>query len=258
MNLYSKIFFLSVLVTTNGFAAGKMLIEYTASSKQFSRPISHMVEHHRTSQTIHSKPLVLDPNTSPRALGVHRLSWVNEHVRELRLKPIVTARHTPSIIETELLTSLIKAFHYPLNNPKKTPMRQAPRSRFDLANHLLHSQFSSSSPFCGVQKRFYSSNSGKGKDDEQYVITTPEVRMAYERIKLVNLPKEVIDENRRQDEEFEKYSRYTEHLKQQAEAQGEAKSKINIAKNLLNDGMDKKKVSKLTGLSLEELDKLQI
>jgi hypothetical protein len=68
MNIFFKIFFLLALVTTNGFAAGKLAIEYATSSKQFSRPISHMVEHHRASQMIHSRPLALEPNTSRRVL----------------------------------------------------------------------------------------------------------------------------------------------------------------------------------------------
>lgn len=85
MNLFFKALVLIGLATANGFAAGKTLIECTASSTFHSRSISRMIEHRGTSQTIHSMPISFESRTTLRA--AHRLPWRNEHVREVRLNP---------------------------------------------------------------------------------------------------------------------------------------------------------------------------
>lgn len=95
------------------------------------------------------------------------------------------------------------------------------------------------------------------KEKDVRKLLTEEVRKAYERIKSSNLPKEVTEENLQQDAElFKNYSKHIQYREQQAEDKANTDIKNEIAKNLLKDGMDKKKVSKLTGLSIEALNKL--
>ena len=91
-------------------------------------------------------------------------------------------------------------------------------------------------------------------------ITTPEVKRAFERAKLGNLPGEVRERYVAEDLEFDRYSDHTSKLVSEAVSEAEHKkaSEIaEIARKMLVRGMPLEDIAECTGLTKEEVEAMK-
>lgn len=91
------------------------------------------------------------------------------------------------------------------------------------------------------------------EDDVKSKIETPAVLQAFERAKISKLPADVQTAYEAEDKEYDRYSQHTaEQL-----IKGVEKATIEIAKNLLKNGMSTENVVLNTGLSKEQIERLK-
>ena len=104
---------------------------------------------------------------------------------------------------------------------------------------------------------FFKNAHNMTENDVSEQIKTPEVLLAFDRAKIKNLPSEVRKNYEAEDAEYSRFSIHNAETfaegKAEGKAEGESKAKIEIAKELLNQGMDIDLVCKVIKLSKEDL-----
>ncbi|MBT4880560.1 MAG: Rpn family recombination-promoting nuclease/putative transposase [Alphaproteobacteria bacterium] len=96
--------------------------------------------------------------------------------------------------------------------------------------------------------------------DDVDKVKSPVIREAYERLRMDKFPPNVMREYEKNDKEFSRYSGHTTMLVEEGREEGreegvESKAKA-IATNMLNEKYSAKEISRITGLSVEEIEKL--
>ncbi|MGN6671270.1 MAG: Rpn family recombination-promoting nuclease/putative transposase [Candidatus Nucleicultricaceae bacterium] len=109
-------------------------------------------------------------------------------------------------------------------------------------------------------------NAHNKKEEDIKEIATKEVKMAYDKLKMTKLPKEVKEEYQQQEDEvFKMYSQHTEYLKQEAEKKGVEKGlkeglekgKIEIVRNMIEAQFDNSIIHQVTQISEEDIEKVR-
>lgn len=97
--------------------------------------------------------------------------------------------------------------------------------------------------------RFLKDAHTMSEKDVRDEIKTPAVLEAFERAKLVSLPRDVKQHYDTQEAHFENMSSLFEEREARGEARGEAKTRLEIAKTMLKQGLDVSIIEAATGLS---------
>jgi predicted transposase/invertase (TIGR01784 family) len=83
------------------------------------------------------------------------------------------------------------------------------------------------------------------------------LREAYQRVRFDQMSKELLERYEREAQNFENLEEYTTVVREKGKAEGKTEGKIEIALNMLSKGMAVDLIVELTGLNVEDIEKLK-
>ena len=95
------------------------------------------------------------------------------------------------------------------------------------------------------------------EDDVKREIQTSEVRLAFDRARISQLPAQVLEAYNKEDKDFDDYSEHTAKLVHKGKLEGKLEGKFEIAKSLISKGVDDFIIIESTGLSLADLETIK-